>query len=61
MKSYNWKKGILIFIICGFIGAIVGSLISRIESADSLHNIVNVLESLAPSLFIVALITGLQV
>lgn len=59
MKSYNWKKGISIFIICGFIGAIVGSLISRMESADNLHNIVNVLEALAPSLFIVALITGI--
>ncbi|MBU3812263.1 MAG: DUF3169 family protein [Candidatus Niameybacter stercoravium] len=59
MKSYNWKKGILYFIICGFIGAVAGALLSRVVSDNNLPNIVNVLETLAPSLFIIALIIGL--
>lgn len=59
MKGYNWKKSILFLIFWGFIGAVAGFLMNLVERTGSLHNIASMLKTLAPSLFILALIVGI--
>lgn len=59
MKSYNWKKGIWIIVISGFIGAVVGLLMSMIEESNYLDTVVSVATSIAPSFYVIGFISGM--
>ena len=59
MKSYNWKKGIWIIIISGFVGGVIGFFMNMIEGSGYLQTIVSVANRLSPSLYVIGLILGI--
>ncbi len=56
MKNYNWKKGILIILVCGLLGAIVGGALKRFMVKGNLQEIVGICKAISPGLFILAFV-----
>ncbi|MEG0153189.1 MAG: DUF3169 family protein [Cellulosilyticaceae bacterium] len=59
MKSYNWKKGIVFFAGCGLIGAVLGGVLKSLEGSGAIHVFAQQVQSMAPSMFVIAFIVGL--
>lgn len=59
MKSYNWKKGILVILVCGIIGAIGGGMLSYIIKNVNMDEVSQILIKGGPSLYIVSFGMGI--
>lgn len=59
MKDYKWGKALVLFAVCGLVGAVLGGGLQMLANIVEPTSIIESLNQFAPNLFLVALVCGI--